>query len=135
MAYFKSFLPTSVKWTPQSWSFPRWIFDEVSGAPVGVLSPSASGPDGIWAPIPLTADQIANPPAQVLADINAVYMLNQAPYTRYHSTSTELTAFGDTAHETIPAGQTELRYSPLVITEATGPLIVLGTLVLRELPA
>ncbi len=132
MAYFKSYMPTWRKWVPQAWATPRWLFDDVTGAPVGVLSPSGSGPDGIWAPIPLTAAEIASPNAAILADTNAVYMLNVAPYTRWRSTGTALTPMADGTVTVIPAGQTEIRYSPLVITDL---LIVQGTLVVRELPA
>lgn len=59
--------------------------DPFTGAPVGLQSPRANGPQGIWAPIQLTAAQIASPTAAILADLNATYQLNVAPYTRYYS--------------------------------------------------
>lgn len=44
-------------------------------------------------PISLTAGQIASPSAGVLADVNATYQLNVAPYTRYRSNGTALVSY------------------------------------------
>lgn len=64
--------------------------DPVTGAPVGIESPSGNGAQGIWAPVDLTAAQIASPTAEILADLNATYRLNVAPYTRYQSDGSAL---------------------------------------------
>lgn len=68
----------------------RFLYDATTGAPVGIQNSSSPGPDGIWTPVDLTAAQIASPTAAMLADLNAVYRLNVAPYTRYRSTGSAL---------------------------------------------
>ena len=64
--------------------------DGVTGAPVGLQSLRGNGPQGIWAPVDLTASQIASPTADMIADLNATYRLNVAPYTRYQSDGSAL---------------------------------------------
>lgn len=68
----------------------RWLVDPVTGAIVGVKNNNASGADARFIPVDLTADQIAAPTALMLADLDAVYRLNVAPYTRYISNGTNL---------------------------------------------
>lgn len=63
----------------------RMLVDPRTGAPTGIQSQNANGPDGIWTPLDVTAAQIASPTPAMLADLNAVYRLNEAPYTRYYS--------------------------------------------------
>ncbi len=64
--------------------------DPITGAPVGLQSPRGNGPQGIWAPVDLTSAQIASPTAAMLADLNATYRLNVAPWTRYQSDGSAL---------------------------------------------
>ncbi len=88
---FKSFRSTATPWEPRNWiSTLRLLVDNLTGAPVGIESPNAGGPDGIWVPVDLTAAQIAAPSALMIADLNATYRLNVAPYTRYQSNGSSL---------------------------------------------
>lgn len=123
MAVFKSFWPTVVRWFPSHWnSNLKLIADAETGAPIGVQSQNANGPDGIWAPVPLSAAQIAAPAPAMLADLNATYQLNVAPYTRYQSDGTQLVALGGgnadgssfpgTILQTVPPGTPELDIGP-----------------------
>lgn len=128
---FQSFYPTAVKWINAAFRPEyRLIVDNRTGAPVGIQSPNANGPEGIWAPTPLTLAQIETPTAAILADLNATYQYDTAPYTRYYSDGAELVAFaaGAGGGTVIPAGQIWLWVSPLQITEAGGPLRIEGGL-------
>ena len=91
MPIFKSFqstvTPLHSRRVPRDWNL---LADPNTGAPAGIQNPNANGADGIWTPIDLTAAQIASPDAEMLADLNAVYRLNVAPYTRYISNGTAL---------------------------------------------
>src|SRR4249920_1655728 len=69
------------------------LADPITGSPVGLQHTNGSGPDGIWVPIDLTAGQIASPTAEMIADLNATFRLNEAPYTRYRSDGTTLVPF------------------------------------------
>lgn len=139
---FQSFFPTVAKWVSSAWrSEYRVITDNNTGAPIGLVSPNANGPEGIWAPTPLSAEQIESPTAAMLADLNAVYQLNVAPYTRYESTGTALVPLGAGAIDgttlpyglqTIPAGtprlvlgslSTDIVQSPFTVQNAAGVLI------------
>lgn len=77
--------------------FDRLLVDPATGAPVGILNQSANGPDARFTPVNLSAAQIASPTAAMLADLDAVYRLDSAPYTRYTSNGTSLVAFGTAA--------------------------------------
>lgn len=95
IALFKSFRGSVTPFISTAWNNAfRLLVDPTTGAPVGLQSQNANGPDGIWTPIDLTAAQIAAPTALMLADINATYRLNVAPYTRYQSDGTALVAIG-----------------------------------------
>lgn len=66
------------------------LLDPNTGSPMGFQTTGANGPDAMFVPVDLTAAQIATPPALVLADLNSVFRLNVAPYTRYISNGTAL---------------------------------------------
>lgn len=123
---FQSFYPTVVKWVSSAWrdSY-RVITDNNTGAPIGLVSQNANGPQGIWAPTPLSTDQILSPSAAMLADLNATYQLNEAPYSRYRSDGTQLVPLDGESGIVIPPGINEVLFSPLVVTEDR-PLIVQG---------
>lgn len=124
---FSSFFPTVRRWINTQWRQEyKLIIDNDSGAPVGILSPNANGPEGIWAPVPLSQAQIAAPTAAMLADINATYQLNQAPYSRYRSDGSQLAPLDSESGTVVPPGVNVVWFSPLVITEAGGPLIIEG---------
>ena len=123
---FQSFYPTVVKWFNSSWrdSY-KIITDGRTGAPIGLVSQNANGPQGIWAPTPLSSDQIANPAAAILADLNATYQLDEEPWSRYYSNGIQLIPLGDGGGTVIPPGINEVFFSPLVVTE-DHPLTVQG---------
>ena len=124
---FTSFFPTVRRWINTQWRQEyKLIIDNESGAPVGILSPNANGPEGIWAPVPLSQAQISSPTAAMIADLNATYQLNVAPYSRWRSDGTILVPMDSESGTVIPPGINEVFFSPLVITEAGGPLIIEG---------
>lgn len=92
----------------------RLLSDPVTGAPAGIQSPNAGGPNGIWVPVDLTPAQILAPTAEMLADLNATYRRNVAPYDRLYSDGTQLVAFfaGD---------------GPVTFTNANGSSVTLSS--------
>ncbi len=133
---FRSFWSTVRNWAGVGWRKEyKFIVDNNTGAPVGIQSPNANGADGIWAPVPLSDEQFATPSTDILADLNATYQRNSAPYARYRSDGTQLVPMDDQGGTVIPAGQIWHLYSPLVITEASGPFIIQGGVVITAQPA
>ena len=61
----------------------------------------------------------------MLADLNATYQWDTAPYTRYRSDGTQLLPLDGGGGEIIPPGINVIYFSPLIITEGH-PLIVQG---------
>lgn len=123
ISVFKAFRSTINAFVPAGiFATRRVLADPTTGAPVGILNDSGNGPDGIWAPIDITAAQVAAPPALMLADLNATYRLNVAPWTRYVSNGQSLAAYGGTgaAEDIIPAWMNTIFYSPLTITNPDG---------------
>ena len=100
----------------------RWLTDPVTGAIVGVQNQNANGPDARFVPVDLTAAQIASPTAAMLADIDATYRLNTAPYTRYFSDGSELVpmgiAGGGGGEIIVPPGFNVTYSAPLTISGA-----------------
>lgn len=91
---FKSYQSTVTPFVPHDVPGPqRLMSDPVTGAPVGIQTMSANGPDGIWTPVDITAAQASSPTAAMLADLNATYRLNVPPYTRYYSSGVSLANF------------------------------------------
>lgn len=133
---FKSFLSTVSPFKPAGiFGTRRVLVDPTTGAPVGIQNDSANGPDGIWTPIDITAAQAASPTAAMLADLNAVYRLNIAPYTRFVSTGQSLTAYGGTGGaDVIPSWMNAIYYAPLTITNIDG-LTVYGQVRVQNYPA
>lgn len=126
---FQTFFPTAVKWVNSSWrNSYKIITDNRTGAPIGLLSQNDGGPQGVWAPTPLSAAQIAAPSASMIADLNATFQLDTAPYSRYRSDGVQLIPMDAESGTVIPPGFNEIVFSPLVVTEAGGPLIVEGGL-------
>jgi len=154
MALFKSFFPSVTSWKAVAWNpFLKLVVDNETGAPVGVQSQNANGPNGIWAPVPLSSDQIASPTAAMVADTNATYQLNVAPWTRYQSNGTILVQISENAPDgstyfgsvlqTVPAGTPLLTvginsylniYSPWTVQNAAG-VAVQGTVYVTSRPA
>lgn len=124
---FKSWWPTAAaSWHIASWH-PRWkvIYNNRTGSPIGIQSQNANGFDGIWAPTPVTAAQIASPDTNMLQDLNATFQLDAAPYSRYRSDGTQLVPLDAESGMIIPPGFNEIVFSPLVVTEGN-PLLVEG---------
>lgn len=114
----------------------RVLVDSTTGAPVGIQNDSANGPDGFWVPTDITAAQVTSPPAAMLADLNATYRLNAAPWTRYVSNGQALVAYGGNggADDIIPAWMNTILYAPLTITNPDG-LTVQGQVRVQNYPA
>lgn len=128
VSIFKSFLSTVSPFKPAGiFATRRVLVDPTTGSPVGIQNDNANGPDGIWTPIDITAAQVANPSAAMLADLNATYRLNVAPYTRFVSTGTSListTGSSDVVPSSGPYANI-IAYSPLTINTPDG-MTVLG---------
>lgn len=124
---FKSFFPSVQRWINTAFrSEYKLIIHNATGAPVGITSQNGNGPQGIWAPTPLSAAQIAAPTPEMLADLNATFQLNVAPYSRFYSDGTQLIPVGAEGGTVIPPGRSDLFFSPLVITEGN-PLRIEGS--------
>lgn len=123
---FQTFYPTVKKWINTAFrdSY-KVIVDNQTGAPVGLVSQNANGAQGVWGLTPLSSDQINAPSAAILADLNATYQLDEAPYPRYYSDGTQLLPLSESGGTVIPPGINEIFFSPLVVTE-DHPLIVQG---------
>lgn len=87
---FRSFRSTVTPLVPRRVDSKISLLLDPDGSPVGFQSTSANGPDGMWTPTDLTAGQIAAPSAEIIADLNATYRLNVAPYARYRSNGAAL---------------------------------------------
>lgn len=152
---FQTFRSTVQPWVTRNWFSPiRLLVDYNTGSPVGIESPNANGPHGIWTPTDLTLAQIEAPSAAMLADLNATYRLNIAPYTRYQSTGTALvpiagtsavdgTTYEGAVMQTVPSNSPLLTvgvdsylnvYSPWTIQNAPG-VSVQGSVYVTTRPA
>lgn len=137
ISYFKSFRSTVTPFLRGDMlARLRLLVDPTTGAPVGIQNPHDMGPDGIFAPIDITAAQAANPTAAMLADLNATYRLNVAPYHRYYSNGQQLV--GSDAGGTVqgPNGLfgTMIVWSPFIIDDPAG-ITIEGTVYVRSVPA
>lgn len=136
ISIFKSFLSTVSPFKPAGiFATRRVLTDPTTGSPVGIQNDGANGPDGIWTPIDITSAQVQSPTAAMLADLNATYRLNVAPYTRFISTGQTLVSFGGTGgSDVIPSWQNLILYAPLTITNVDG-LTVYGQVRVQNYPA
>ncbi len=136
LTIFKAFRSTVTAFTERMiGASDRWLTDPTTGAITGVQTQTGNGPDARFVPVDITGAQLAAPTAAMLADIDATYRLNQAPYSRFMSNGVTLVPAG--ADETmiiVPAGQTQIFYAPLTISYPQ-IMIVEGTAVIRSLPA
>ncbi len=139
IAPFKSFLSTVNPFKPAGiFATRRVLTDPVTGAPVGIQNDSSNGPDGIWTPIDISAAQATSPTAAMLADLNATYRLNVAPYTRYISNGQALVSFaGSGGSDIVPASgpwANIIAYSPFTINTPEG-VIIYGQVRVEAYPA
>lgn len=86
---FRSFHSTVNPFRPSDWHRTLKLLVDGNNYPVGVQNTSGWA-DGLWVPVDLTADQLAAPSPEMVADLNTVFRLNVAPYTRYVSDGTTL---------------------------------------------
>lgn len=126
---FLTFYPDVVRWVSTKFRQEyRLIVDNETAKPIGIVNPNANGAQGIWAMTPLSSAEVLAPTAAMLADLGATYQLNQSPYSRYYSDGTQLVPLSAESGTIIPPGFNEIVFSPLVVTEAGGPLIIEGGL-------
>ena len=71
-----------------------WLTDPTTGVVIGVQNQNANGADARFVPVDVTLAQLANPPAAMIADLDATYRINVAPYARYQSDGTQLVPVG-----------------------------------------
>ena len=105
---------------PNQWQIEpsdRWLVDPKTGAPVGIANRRGTGEDGQFYPVEVTAAQIANPSAAMIADVKATYCLNEAPYSRYMSDGVSLVGLQNADQTVI---NSEMRYSPWTIDWVQG---------------
>ena len=114
----------------------RWLVDPTTGAVVGVQNQNCNGPDARFVPVDLTASQIANPTALMLADLDATYRLNVAPYSRYQSDGASLVPVGGSneSETVVPPGINVIYYDPLKIASPNS-LVIEGTVRVQAYPA
>lgn len=139
ISIFKSFISTINPFRPAGiFATRRVLVDSTTGAPVGIQSDTANGPDGIWTPIDITAAQVTSPSAAMLADLNATFRLSVSPYTRYVSNGQTLVAYGGSgAADVVPASgpfANIIAYSPLTIKTPDG-MTVFGQVRVEAYPA
>lgn len=136
VSVFKSFISTVNPFRPAGiFATRRVLVDSTTGAPVGIQSDGGNSPDGIWTPIDISAAQVTNSSAAMVADLNATFRLNVAPYTRYVSNGTQLVAVGGT-QDVIPSSgafANIIAYSPLTINTPDG-LTVFGQVRVESYP-
>ena len=136
ISIFKSFRSTVTPFLLREW-LPRLklLVDPTTGAPTGIANPNDNGADGIWTPIDVTAAQINAPTPAMIADLNANYRLNVAPYTIYRSNGTALVGIsGNNVQGPKGLFGNVIAYAPLTITDPAG-LVVEGTISVRNFPA
>lgn len=136
MSIFASFRSTITPFWSRKWpSNLKLLVDPVTGAPVGIENPNANGADGIWVPLDVTTDQIANPSAAMIADQNAVYRINVTPYTRFQSDGATLISLnGNSVQGPNGIEGVMIVYSPFTVTEPGG-VSIRGTISVRAMPA
>lgn len=110
----------------------QWLVDPNTGAVVGVANRRGTGEDGQFYPVDLTAAQIANPTAEMIADTQATYRLNVAPYSRYMSDGFSLVGLQNADQVVI---NSEMRYSPWTIDWVQGVSIRGGGVRVIDWPA
>lgn len=94
-----------------------WLTDPTTGVVIGVQNQNANGADARFTPVDITVAQSLSPSARMLADIDATYRLNIAPYSRFISDGTQLVPLGNSSETAVvvPAGFNQLFLAPLTI--------------------
>lgn len=127
MPAFTTFFPSAARWISTRFRQEyRLIIDEATAIPKGIVNQNANGAQGIWGLTPISAAQVADPPAAMLQDLAATFQLDESPYSRYRSDGTQLLPLDGTAGEVVPPGVNVVWFSPISITEANSPLIIQG---------
>ena len=128
--FFASFRSTVNPFLVRQWTRVNLLVDSLTGAPTGIQNWNDNGADGIWAPIDLTAAQLKSPTAAMIADLNAVFRLNVAPYTRYRSDGSGLINLDGSS----VISNNVILYSPWIISDPAG-VRVTGTVRVQSYPA
>lgn len=132
---FKTWISTINPFKVSFWpkEFMQLLVDPTTGAPMGVQSPASNGPQGVWAPVQITAEQVMNPPAGMVADLWARYQLNVPPYWLYWSNGSYIenltgpSSFPGSVPQTIPYGVVyTIGYGSYAVVYA--PMHIQGTL-------
>ena len=126
--WFRSFVSTVTPFLRAEARTFKFLVDPITGAPAGVANWNDNGADGIWTPVDVTAAQVTTPSRAMIADLNATYRLNVAPYTRYRSDGTELIGI-DGSNVQGPNGLfgNMVVYAPFTITDPDG-ISIRGTI-------
>lgn len=125
---FFTFFPDAARWVSTRFRQEYRLIVNENAVPIGIVNPNANGAQGIWGLTPLTQDEVNAPTAAMLQDLGATYQLNVPPYSRYYSDGSQLVAFDESGGIVIPPGVNEVWFSPVIITEANGPLRIEGGL-------
>jgi hypothetical protein len=112
--------------------FDKWLSDPVTGAIVGVMNPNSGGKDIYFSPIPVTASQIQNPTAEMLAMVDATFALDVAPYTRYYSTGDLLIGLGLSGDVDFGGGAMTIGGATLMVVPVGSSQFVQTTLKVQE---
>lgn len=113
----------------------KMLVDPVTGAPIGIQNQNDNGPDARFIPVDISQAQVNAPTPAMIADLDATFRLNVAPYTRYQSDGAQIIALGGgSENETlIMAGMTYMLASPLTVS-TPNELIVEGGIKVLNLP-
>lgn len=130
---FYTFFPDMARWVSTRFRQEYRLIVNDDAVPVGIVNPNANGAQGVWGRTPLSQDEIEAPTAAMLQDLGATFQLNEYPYSLYRSDGIRLVAMDDTGGGMyIQPGVNEVWFSPLVVTEENGPLLIEGGLRLIE---
>lgn len=109
----------------------KMLVDASSGAPVGIQNPNANGEDFLPLPAHVSQAQIDNPTQAMIDDIDATYMLTDAPHNRWRSNGSVLIGLDAEDFTYVQYGQ--IFYDPLTVT-SPDILVVSGNGELRVRP-
>jgi hypothetical protein len=136
ISIFKAFSSTVTAFTARVISSnDRWLTDPTTGAITGVQTQTGNGPNARFVPVDITAAQLVSPTPAMIADLDATYRLNVAPYSRFQSDGAQLVALGGGSTEVIvPSFENLIWYAPLTVS-GTQELIIQGQVRLQTYPA
>jgi len=127
----RGFQSTAKPWVPRAITpASKFLVDAVTGSPVGVQNPNANGED--WVPhIFVTQAEIDDPPQSMIDDLNATYILDEAPYNRWRTNGSTLVGLDSEDFTLVQYNQ--IFYAPLTVT-APDVVVVTGELRVQAWP-